>query len=84
MLTPPGRSSGASSPARRRGKRVAGLPAEAYGEHKDASAAWAAGVLVVDGGPAAGAWPEGRAVRPTCTSTALARESVSQELNVLL
>jgi hypothetical protein len=28
-----------------RGKRVAGLPAAAYGGHKDASAAWAAGVL---------------------------------------
>ena len=35
-----------------RGKRVAGLPAAAYGEHKDASAAWAAGVLAVGGGPA--------------------------------
>jgi hypothetical protein len=33
-----------------RGKRVAVLPAEAYGGHKDASAAWAAGVLGV------GAW----------------------------
>jgi len=30
-----------------RGKRVAGLPAVAYGGHKDASAAWAAGVLLV-------------------------------------
>jgi hypothetical protein len=36
-----------------RGKRVAVLPASAYGGWKDASAAWAAGVLAVEGGPAA-------------------------------
>jgi hypothetical protein len=36
-----------------RGKRVAGLEPTAYGGHKDASAAWAAGVLAVGGGPAA-------------------------------
>ena len=35
------------------------LPA-AYGGHKDVSAAWAAGVLAVGTGPAAGAGPEGR------------------------
>jgi len=34
-----------------RGKRVAVLPPAAYGGHKDASAAWAAGVLE------GGAWP---------------------------
>lgn len=33
--------------ARLRGKQVYFLPPEAYGEHKDASAAWAAGVLNV-------------------------------------
>ncbi len=38
-----------------RGKRVAGLPPEAYGGHKDVSAAWAAGVLVVGTWPAAAA-----------------------------
>jgi len=36
-----------------RGKQVAVLPPEAYGGWKDASAAWAAGVLTVDGGSAA-------------------------------
>jgi DNA primase len=36
-----------------RGKQVAGLPAAAYGGHKDASAAWAAGVLAVGARPAA-------------------------------
>ena len=36
-----------------RGKRVAGLPPEAYGGYKDVNEAWAAGVLVVRGGPAA-------------------------------
>ncbi len=35
-----------------RGKRVAGLPAAAYGGYKDASEAWAAGVLAVGAGPA--------------------------------
>jgi len=35
-----------------RGKRVAVLPAEAYGGHKDASAAWVAGRLAVGAGPA--------------------------------
>ena len=34
-----------------RGKRVAGLPAVAYGGQKDASAAWAAGVLAVGAQP---------------------------------
>jgi len=38
-----------------RGTRVAGLPAGAYGNHKDARAAWAAGVLAVDAGPGAAA-----------------------------
>ena len=42
-----------------RGKQVAVLPPEAYGGYKDASAAWAAGVLAVGGGPAAGGGPEG-------------------------
>ena len=37
-----------------RGKRGAGLPARAYGEHKDASAAWAAGGLAVGAGPMGG------------------------------
>jgi len=44
-----------------RGKRVAGLPA-AYGGHKDASAAWAAGVLAVEASPAAAASGEKDAV----------------------
>ena len=35
-----------------RGKQVAGLPAAAYGGHKDASAAWIAGALTIGGGPA--------------------------------
>jgi len=35
-----------------RGKRVGVVEPAAYGEHKDASAAWAAGVLAVGGGPA--------------------------------
>src|SRR5438093_335544 len=38
-----------------RGKRVAAVPAGAYGGHKDVSEAWVAGVLMVDGGPAAAA-----------------------------
>jgi hypothetical protein len=46
-----------------RGKRVAGLPAAAYGGHKDVSAAWVAGVLRIGDRPAAvgaekGAVPE--------------------------
>ena len=36
-----------------RGKRVAVLPAAAYGEYKDVNEAWAAGVLAVGDGPAA-------------------------------
>ena len=36
--------------AARRGKRVAALEPAAYGGHKDASAAWAAGRLAVEGG----------------------------------
>jgi hypothetical protein len=43
-----------------RGKQVAGLPPAAYGGLKDASAAWAAGVLAVGAGPAAAA-PGGEA-----------------------
>ncbi len=42
-----------------RGKQGAVLPA-AYRGHKDVSAAWAAGVLAVGAGPAAGDGPEGR------------------------
>jgi hypothetical protein len=38
-----------------RGKRVAGLPAAAYGGHKDASAAWVAGLLAVSAGSGAAA-----------------------------
>jgi hypothetical protein len=46
-----------------RGKRVAGLPPEAYGGYKDASAAWAAGVLRISGWPAPeAAGAEGSAV----------------------
>ncbi len=46
-----------------RGKRVAELPAAAYGGRKDASAAWAAGVLGIGGWPAAeAAGAEGLAV----------------------
>ena len=41
-----------------RGKRVAFLPPEAYGGHKDASEAWAAGVLQV------GEWPGDKAQEP--------------------
>ena len=37
---------------------MAGLPAAAYGGHKDASAAWVAGVLAVD------AWPAVAGERP--------------------
>ena len=48
---PPGRE--LAQQAALRGKRVAVLPAAAYGGHKDASAAWAAGVLTVGAGPAA-------------------------------
>src|SRR2546423_2428035 len=36
-----------------RGKQVAVLPLEAYGGHKDVNEAWAAGMLVMRGGPAA-------------------------------
>jgi len=36
-----------------RGKRVAVLPAVAYGGHKDVNEAWAAGVLRLSGGPGA-------------------------------
>ncbi|HLQ33290.1 MAG TPA: toprim domain-containing protein, partial [Chloroflexota bacterium] len=38
-----------------RGKQVAVLPPEAYGGYKDVNEAWAAGVLVARGGPAAAA-----------------------------
>ena len=38
-----------------RGKQVAVLEPAAYGGHKDVSAAWTAGVLVVGAGPAAAA-----------------------------
>ncbi len=60
--SPPGQAAAAAGQQQRhtlarqaalRGKRVAVLPAAAYGGHKDASAAWAAGVLAVGGRPAA-------------------------------
>jgi hypothetical protein len=44
-----------------RGKRVAVLPAAAYGGCKDVSEAWATGVLAVGAGPAAA--PGGEALR---------------------
>ena len=47
-----------------RGKRVAVLPAGAYGGCKDVSEAWAAGVLAVDTGPAAATGGEALAVPP--------------------
>lgn len=46
-----------------RGKRVAGLPAAAYGGHKDASEAWVAGMLAVGAGPTAAA-AEGQTIPP--------------------
>jgi len=46
-----------------RGKSVVGLPPEAYGEHKDANEAWAAGVLAVGGGSRAGDGSARRALR---------------------
>ena len=45
-----------------RGKRVAVLPAAAYGGYKDVSEAWATGVLAVDAGPAAAPGGEALAV----------------------
>jgi len=45
-----------------RGKRVAGLPAAAYGGCKDVSDAWATGVLAVGAGPAAAPGGEIRVV----------------------
>ena len=45
-----------------RGKRVAVLPAAAYGGCKDVSEAWAAGVLAVGAGPAAAPGGEALAV----------------------
>jgi hypothetical protein len=47
-----------------RGKRVAVLPAAAYGGCKDVSEAWAAGVLAVGRGPAAALGEETLAVPP--------------------
>jgi hypothetical protein len=47
-----------------RGKRVSVLEPTAYGGHKDVSAAWAAGVLAVDAGPAAAPGGEALAVPP--------------------
>jgi DNA primase len=47
-----------------RGKRVAVLPAAAYGGCKDVSEAWATGVLAVDAGPAAAPGEEALAVPP--------------------
>src|SRR5215510_5299661 len=47
-----------------RGKRVAVLPAAAYGGCKDVSDAWATGVLAVDAGPAAVPGGEALAVPP--------------------
>jgi len=47
-----------------RGKRVAVLPAAAYGGCKDVSEAWATGVLAVGTGPAAAPGGEVVAVRP--------------------
>src|SRR5947208_49191 len=47
-----------------RGKRVAVLPAGAYGGCKDVSEAWATGVLAVDAGPAAAPGGEALAVPP--------------------
>ena len=57
---PPGSSSGASSPARRRcgGSRWRCCQPAAYGGYKDVSEAWAAGVLAVGAGPAAAAAEE--------------------------
>lgn len=48
---PPGSRRGACWCARRRGKRVAGVPAAAYGGYKDVNEAWIADRLAV------GAWP---------------------------
>ena len=45
-----------------RGKRVAVLPAAAYGGCKDVSDAWATGVLAVGAGPAAASGGEALAV----------------------
>ncbi len=43
-----------------RGKRVAGVPPEAYGGYKDANAAWVAGALTIGGCSATmGEGPEG-------------------------
>jgi Toprim-like len=47
-----------------RGKRVAVLPAEAYGGCKDVSEAWATGVLAVGAGPRAAPGDEALAVPP--------------------
>ena len=47
-----------------RGKRVAVLPAAAYGGCKDVSDAWATGVLAVDAGPAAAQGGEALAAPP--------------------
>jgi DNA primase len=47
-----------------RGKRVAVLPAAAYGGCKDVSEAWATGVLAVGAGPAAALGEEALAVPP--------------------
>jgi Toprim domain len=47
-----------------RGKRVAVLPAAAYGRCKDVSDAWATGVLAVDAGPAAAPGGAALAVPP--------------------
>src|ERR687887_1233873 len=47
-----------------RGKRVAVLPAAAYGGCKDVSDAWATGVLAVDAGPAAAPGEEALAMPP--------------------
>ncbi len=47
-----------------RGKRVAVLPAAAYGECKDVSDAWVTGVLAVGAGPAAAPGEEAFAVPP--------------------
>ena len=49
---------GKPAAAGRRGTRVAGLPPAAYGGCKDASAAWAAGVLAVGAGPGGRERPE--------------------------
>ncbi len=77
---PPAACRARARQAARRGKRVAGLPAAAYGGHKDVNQACVASTLVVNVWPAAAAEGSQRMEMPKKTSP----EDAAKQINKLL